>query len=387
MTLNKTGLALFSPTADQRYLLGPDLFLRTHFPVTMRRFQNGHAAEVSETALLNKLLDGSPVVPGNRVYILYAAPGSGKSEMMRWLQVQVERRSPQRAAVTVRISRTELDVLSIAERFKRLLSADTFSELTHTRWQAVRQKPRTMSKLLVLSALEGLLTSDDEINAIYYRLLNIVQPYIERSLGAIDDEADFDQAELISREAWQDIKAESALPIPLEYEQFRQQMLTHFQHHLLEGLDLPDTLARIAARVRREWGLRPLLLVDDLVQSLNLFATDLLDYFITLEAGSWDVVVGLTPAAFEANQRGRDLLQRIAYLDTIDDRVEKLWLSDEVGHDSYVLTEENCHHFAAPYLVEYHRLNGLEVPSLHPFNRAALRRIYRGLPPGKGTAR
>lgn len=384
----EASLAVFAPTADQRYLLGPDLFLRTHFPVTMRRFQNGHSIEINEAELLNKLLNSSSNTPGNRVYILYAAPGSGKSEMMRWLQTQIESCMPQRATVTIRISRTELDVLSIAERFRHLLSAETFGEFTRERWRVVRQKPRTLAKLLVLSALENLLNSDDEINAIYYRLLNAVQPHIEHSLGITDEDIEFYQAELISREVWNNIRAESALAIPIEYEQFRQQMLTHFRHHLLEGLDLPDTLRRISMKLQQEQGLRPILLVDDLVQSLNLFATDLLDYFITLEEGNWDVVLGLTPAAFEVNQRGRDLLQRIAYLDTIDDRVEKLWLSDEIGQDSYVLTEANCHQFIAPYLAEYERLNELDgQSSLYPFNREVLVRIYRGLPFNKGKAR
>ena len=107
-----------------------------------------------------------------------------------------------------------------------------------------------------------------------------------------------------------------------------------------------------------------------------------------LESGNWDVVLGLTPAAFEDSKRGRLLLQRISHLDTIDDRVEKLWLSDEAGQDSYVLTEQNCHLFAAPYLAEFHRLSGIAVVSpLYPFNREALIRVYRGLPPGKGKAR
>ncbi len=388
--LSQRGLSVFAPTADQRYLLGPDIFLQTHFPVTMRRFQNGRSFEVSEADLLDKLLDDSSEVLGNRVCVLYAAPGSGKSEMMRWLQTQIERQAPTQAKAMIRISRTELDVLSIVERFKHLLSADTFSELTHQRWLAARRKPRTLSKLLVLSALESLLDSDDEINALFYRLLNAVQPYIERSLGAIDDteEMPLTNAELLSREEWEAIKAESTLPVPIEYEQFRQQMLTYFRHHLLEGLDLPDTLHRISTGVTHKRRVRPILLVDDLVQSLNLFATDLLDYFITLEEGNWDVVLGLTPAAFETGQRGRNLLQRIAYLDTIDDRVEKFWLSDEVGRDSYVLTEENCHRFAASYLAEYHRLNGLVgQPELYPFNREVLVRIFRGLPTSKGKVR
>ena len=140
--------------------------------------------------------------------------------------------------------------------------------------------------------------------------------------------------------------------------------------------------------MRQRQGCRPILLIDDLVQSMSLYATDLLDYFLTLESGNWDVVLGLTPAAFEDSKRGRLLLQRISHLDTIDDRVEKLWLSDEAGQDSYVLSEQNCHLFAAPYLTEFHRLSGLtDASPLYPFNREVLVRVYRGLPSGKGKAR
>ncbi len=388
--MGTNGLSIFAPTADQRYLLGADVFLRTHFPMVLRRYQNGRSAgSVSEDELLTQVLDTAGRAPGNRLWILYGAAGSGKSELMKWLETRIVQVNPVRASVTVRIARTELDVLSITERFRSLLSDGFFDETTHRRWQAARQKPRTLTKLILLSALESLLDSDEVINALFYRLLNAVQPYIERILASSElQEAPFESIELMSLETWQAIINETAIEAPLEYEQFRHQMITVFRDHLLEGVSLPDTLRHISSEVGAQRGLHPILLVDDLVQSLNLFATDLLDYFITLEAGDWDVVLGLTPAAFEASQRGRNLLGRIAYLDTIDDRVEKLWLSDEAGHDSYVLTEENCHHFAARYLTEYHRLNGLtEKPALYPFRREVLVRIYRGLPSGKGKAR
>jgi hypothetical protein len=388
--MGTNGLSIFAPTADQRYLLGADVFLRTHFPMVLRRYQNGRpAGSVSEDELLTQVLDTAGRTPGNRLWILYGAAGSGKSELMKWLETRIGQVNPVRASVTVRIARTELDVLSITERFRSLLSDGFFDETTHRRWQAARQKPRTLTKLILLSALESLLDSDEAINALFYRLLNAVQPYIERILASGElQEAPFESIELMSLETWQAIINETAIEAPLEYEQFRHQMITVFRDHLLEGVALPPTLRHISLEVRAQRGLHPILLVDDLVQSLNLFATDLLDYFITLEAGDWDVVLGLTPAAFEASQRGRNLLGRIAYLDTIDDRVEKLWLSDEAGHDSYVLTEENCHHFAARYLTEYHHLNGLtDKPALYPFQREVLVRIYRALPSGKGKAR
>ena len=36
---SNTNLFIFSPTADQRYLLGTDVFLRTHFPIKLIEHQ------------------------------------------------------------------------------------------------------------------------------------------------------------------------------------------------------------------------------------------------------------------------------------------------------------------------------------------------------------
>lgn len=154
-------------------------------------------------------------------------------------------------------------------------------------------------------------------------------------------------------------------------------------------------------------GVRPLLLIDDLVQSMNIYSTDLLDFFITMEEGSWDIVLDLTPASFEASRRGREILSRITTLDTFDDRLIKLWLTDEQGHDSYFINIDNCHQFAERYLMEFKRLGGYScgggcalvqgctalqsgmsnLPNLSPFNQALLARIYRSLPRGKGKVR
>ena len=38
----KNNSATFSPTADQRYLLGTDVFLRTHFPMKLLERQDSN---------------------------------------------------------------------------------------------------------------------------------------------------------------------------------------------------------------------------------------------------------------------------------------------------------------------------------------------------------
>jgi hypothetical protein len=381
-------LSIFAATADQRYLLGSDIFLRTHFPMTMRSYApNGQMLFITEDDLLKNIGEESDISPGNRVWVMYGAPGSGKSELIKWLETRLGQEYPIRSKLMVRISRHELDILSIINRFLNLLPNRFLHQTTEQRWAVARQKSRTVTKLVLLFALENLLDSDELINALFYRLLNALQPYVDRVLATEPNDTTGQAClELIGQETWASVLRETALPIPIEYEQFRHQLTTAFRSHLLEGLSLPDTMQQISQHCHQIGGQRPILLVDDLVQSLNIFATDLLDYLLTLEAGNWDVVLGLTPAAFEDNQRGRGLLQRITYLDTIDDRLGKVWLSDEAGKESYVLTEANCHEFAARYLTEANLAQAPGLP-LFPFTRELLVRIYRALPPGKGKVR
>lgn len=389
--LYNSSLAVFAPTADQRYLLGADLFLNTHFSMSLRRYRpNKRVETVHEEELLAEIIKPSTPIPGNRLWALYGAPGSGKSELIKWLQLKISQDNEGLAQATVRIARHELDPLSIIERFQGILPDEVIADSTYHRWQMARHKPRTMAKLILLFALENLYEEDDVINALFYRLLNVIQPQVEhilRNRNQSQDSEKHEHLELISLETWEIILKETAIQAPLDFEQFRHQLTVTFRDHLLEGLSLPTILNQISTYFICHFGRRPLLLVDDLVQSLNIFATDLLDYFLSLETGHWDVVFGLTPAAFEASERGRRLLQRISQLDTIDDRVEKLWLSDESGRDSYVLTEDNCVVFAEGYLRQLQDIQGSKHSPLYPFNSEALTRLFRGLPPGKGKAR
>lgn len=406
--LATTGTKIFAPTADQRFLAGPAEFLRTHFPVQVQYRSAGYSTTLTEQDILHRLLEPEPAIVGNRVFVLYGAAGSGKSELIRWLQTQIVLQANSRAAVTTRISRTDLDVLHIAQRFWHLYSPRSFQTNTLQRWEECRQKPRTLAKILVLTALEHLLGSDDQINALYYQLIDVVQTNLERCFAAMSQPTENvgQFIELFSREDLVEILRNSVIPVPVEYETLRYHLLKTFRDQLLEGLDLPHTLKQIAQHIQQEKQMRPILFIDDLVQSINLFATDLLDYFITLEEGCWDVVVGITPNSLEATLRGRELLDRIAFLDTIDDRVEKLWLSDEYGLSSSFLNEMNCTEYARLYLNEYKRQNqqpcNVRCPAFHrchhlepdqpedllaPFNKEVLVRLFRSLPPDKGKVR
>jgi hypothetical protein len=402
------GTKIFTSTADQRFLAnGSDDFLRTHFPITVQSHHLGHTVTLTEQEVLAQLLKNDTVI-GNRVMILYGAAGSGKSELLRWLQTQVQGSTPARSELMTRISRTDLDIFRIVQRLQRLLPDPVWHETTRARWEECRQKPRTLAKILVLTTLEQLLHSDDHINALYYHLVDVVHTNLERWFTVMNQPPEHIEQfiELFSREDVVTLQQESIIPLPLDYETLRFTMLKVLRDQLLEGLNLADVFSRVASYVQDEYHQRPILLIDDLVQSINIFATDLLDYFLTLEEGCWDVIIGITPNSLGSTLRGKELLERIQYLDTIDDRVHKLWLSDEWGQSSSFLTEESCIDYARLYLSEYKRLNhvhcnascgsfqycsllepGRSEELLAPFNKEALIRLFRSLPPGKGKVR
>lgn len=399
------GVNLFVTTADQRYLLGDGSFIRTHFPSNMRRFKaNGETQSWNEDDLKRELIGLERSFTGNRTFVLYGAAGSGKSELIRWLWREM--RMTNREPFVLRISRTELDPVQIIHKMLTQFKLPGLDASILSQWEELRKKPVTLANHLVWSALGTMLSSDEEIIPLSYKLRPIIEENLRISLSGSNDLGSDRGIELISLEELEELAQQCFIPTDVDMEQVRFQMLRELEHSIMGGANFVDTLRTISAQVEKFSGMRPMLLVDDLVQSLNIYATDLLDYFITMEEGNWDIVLGLTPASFESNQRGRELLNRINHLDTFDDRIIKLWMSDEQGNNSFVVCEENCHLFAEKYLLEYKRINGFHcdqacgfyghcsrlesfetTPGLLPFNISLLRRIYRSLPRGKGKPR
>ena len=62
LELGQAGLSIFAPTADQRYLLGPDSFLRTHYPRIRQRYS---ITDQDVTRLIDSLHTEALVVVGD----------------------------------------------------------------------------------------------------------------------------------------------------------------------------------------------------------------------------------------------------------------------------------------------------------------------------------
>ena len=406
--IKENSLGIFSVTADQRFLLGEDVFLRTHYPVTMRRFRHEEKVDLwSEDDLWLQIVSGAENNDGNRTFVLYGAAGSGKSEMIRWLEHKVGQ-TDQRQFV-LRISRTELDPVKILQKILGRFNNIELGDAVYHHWEDLRKKPVTLANHLVWACLAKMLPSDNEIIPVSYKLRPIIENNLRLNFSGIDnpDALEGRTAELISKEELEELAGQCSLPFEIDFEQLRFLMARELEKAILGGYNFVETLKAVSQELMAQKGVRPLLLIDDLVQSMNIYSTDLLDYFITMEEGNWDIVLGLTPASFESSKRGKEILSRINNLDTFDDRLIKLWLTDEQGQNSYFIASDNCHLFAEKYLLEYKRFSGFNCggecslvesctalqmemrkdPYLAPFNPAFLGRIYRELPTGKGKAR
>lgn len=404
--VKKKGLKLFTATADQRIMLGEETFLTTHFPVKFHRYRGQEIKEIwEEQDIIKKITDEEVLENGNRVFILYGAAGSGKSETIRWIESKL---SKIKDVNTFRISRTELDPVKIMQKLKSRID-EQLNEDILLRWEILKNKPVTLANSLVWNSLSEILNKDEEIIPISYKLRPLIENNLRRSFSNIDNKKDFQQSivELITIEELEEIIKSSAININIDYEILRKHLVDRLESEVLGGYNFVDTIKEVGDRLYNKTKQRPILLIDDLVQSMNLYASDLLDFFITIEEGNWDIIIGLTPSSFETTKRGKELLTRINYLDTFDDRIYKLWLTDEFGNESYTINEGNAHLYLRNYLLEYKKLNGYtcnktcknylncksiqfnknEDIALTPLNKDLIQRMFINLFKLKGQAR
>lgn len=405
--LSENSLNLFSVTADERFTLGSDIFIRTHSPIKMRRFSGNQEIDSwSEHNILQSLeqsqLNGTI---GNRTYVFYGAAGSGKSEIIRWLQHMLA--STPRSPFILRISRTELDPVKILEKILWQFSGIGLTQGVLQHWDGLKKKPVTLANHLVWSALGKMFDNDEKIIPLSYKLRPIIEESLKTNFFTSNEDVPTAPPELISIEQLEKIIEDCCFDCNINCEQLQSLMIRELEQQMFGDYNFIETLRRIGNEVFQKTGIRPLLLIDDLVQSLNVFASDLLDFFITLDEGNWDIIIGLTPASFESTKRGRELLNRITNLDTFDDRMMKLWFSNEQGSQSYFLDADNCTEYAARYIQEAKRQSGYncddrcihinycttlhegsaEALILFPFSVPSLKRMFLNIPENKGRPR
>lgn len=387
-------------TADQRYKLGEEVFLNTHYPVSFRRFQGNNKDYWEEEKLLS-LLGENGTYPGEKVFVLFGAAGAGKSETMRFLETQLRRFTKK---PVLHISRLELDPVYIMEKVLKSYD-DGGTEEIIINWGQIKKKPIAFANTIVWNALSSLFDNDDDIIPLGYKLRPIIENNISKNFWGKNYEVN--KVEILSQEEFEDLFENSAIPMKTSYEKLRKAILRCLENEIFRGYNFRETLHKTGEYLKKKTKERPILLIDDLVQSLNIYASDLLDYFISLEDNSWDIVIGLTPAAFENTKRGRNLLNRINSLDTFDDRFYKLWLTDEVGFESFNINEKNASDYLKNYIREFKKINGYECNrgcklyktcismqwgkeedlELTPLNRYLIKRILRKIPVEKGIPR
>lgn len=408
--INKESLKLLVGTADERYQFSNDYFRKTHFPQIMHKYyQNQLTAEVTEQELLDELIDVDS--SSNRVYLMFGSTGAGKSELLCWLKDRWILEKSERPVI--RISRSELNPQIFIKKCYEAAGMKMKIQIDESRWELLVKKPITLINQIVWSTLAECLSTDEEIIPAALLLRPVIEKNITDFTKQIVQGKIKKPLEIINLEQFQELLESTSLNISLDYHLIKQTLIHKFDSFLFEGWDIGSLFKQLTINLK-ESHIRPLLLIDDLVQSVNIYATEILDQLITLEEGNWDVVIGLTPGSFRESTNGNELLQRIQNLDTIDDRVKKLWLSDESGKTFYNLDREQVVPYINKYLIELKATQGFncsnnckhfkncekiiitegveasnleQYVSLLPFNTPFIRRVFDGIPIGKGKLR
>ncbi|WP_438447076.1 hypothetical protein [Gorillibacterium sp. sgz5001074] len=406
--LNKESLKLLVGTADERYSYSSEYFNETHFPQVMHKYQgNNLIAEVTELELLDDLSNVDTA--GNRVYLVFGSTGSGKSELLCWIRDQWIKRVQDRPVV--RISRTELNPQVLIKKCYETFNIPIRTEIDENRWELLQKKPVTLINQMVWSTLSDILDSDEEIIPAALLLRHHIERNILEFTKQVENGKITTPLEVLYPAQFEELLANTTITLNLDYEGVRQALSRKLDQYLFEGWDMGSLFRHLSKELVKR-NIRPLLLIDDLVQSVNIYANDLLDQLITLEEGNWDVVIGLTPGSIQDSKRGVEITKRIQTLDTIDDRVKKLWLSDETGKVFYNLGREQSVPYMRKYLSQLKASQGFDCSMacahftdcksqiitnnvsvdeneivLHPFNESMIRRIYDAIPIGKGKLR
>ncbi|MDT9722276.1 P-loop NTPase fold protein [Paenibacillus sp. ClWae2A] len=409
--LNKDALKLLVGTADERYNYSSEYFRKTHFPQVMHRYHGSQLLEeISENELYKNLLDVDS--EGNRVFFLFGSTGSGKSELLCWIKDKWQQHEVNRPVV--RISRTELNPQILIKKCYSEIGIPLGISIDETRWNLLIKKPITLINQIVWSTLSEILPSDEEIVPTALLIRPVIEKNVTEFIVQVQNGRIKKPLEVLHQVQFDELISSTTLQIPVEYSLLRKKLSQKLDQFLFEGKDIASLFKELTEKIKR-LNIRPLLLIDDLVQSVNIYASDLLDQIITLEEGTWDVVIGLTPGAVRDTDKGFDLTQRIQNLDTITDRVKKLWLSDESGKDFYNLNRSQVVSYMSNYLVQlkasqgyncgnqcphYSECKGYSIPekenddekiaqeiNLLPFNRHLIRRTFDAIPVGKGKLR
>lgn len=407
--IDKESLMLLVGTADERFQHSPEYFRKTHFPQVMHRYyKNQLTAEVTEQELLSELKDVD--TSSNRVYFIFGSTGAGKSELLCWIKDHWEIDKIKRPVI--RISRSELNPQVLIKKCYETTGQSLNIQIDENRWDLLLKKPITLINQMVWSTLAECLHSDEEI----VPAALLIRPIIEKNITAFTKQIQKGKIkkslEIITFEQFQELMASTTVSIPIEYSLLQQSLVHKLDQFLFEGWEI-GSLFKNLSKILKEQQIRPLLLIDDLVQSVNIYATEVLDQIVTLEEGNWDVVIGLTPGSLQDNARGSELIDRIQNLDTIDDRVKKLWLSDETGKAFYNLNRSQVIPYMSTYLKELKASRGYQcsesckhykecrelIPNtneidneqkeitLLPLNEPFVKRIYDGIPVGKSKLR
>lgn len=373
-----------------------EVFQQLHLPLT-KIYTEWAQAVYSEDFItqseFHDIITGSELRDFNRLFLLEGSSGSGKTHLCTWLARQIGtnlQQSGTESHIAIPITRSEQSLNSIFEALTKHVSIEPKTRsiddvdpdrLANALVEAIRVFNLNLEDVLSNMDRDKLTDSYPDERGLRELLRDNIRTY-QRAWATGSNPV----LELISRTEYQQL-TEIALgrePTSDEFMSFRWALQDCFIHFL--GVQNIDASLTDIANAYVELGIRPVLLFDDFL-SLGPLWRILLDYFVKLSSGHFDIIIGVPDRQTDTERRNEFTEYLHRFTGNMRRFAGHLRLSDSDGH-SYFLTDDAAVDLVRKYVHAIRTASSAEfdtevVPTdfdgLYPFNEPFVHNLYRNL--------
>ncbi|MHA1221646.1 MAG: hypothetical protein ACTSP3_00025 [Candidatus Heimdallarchaeaceae archaeon] len=400
---------VFTTESEQKF--DDDIFLELHQPMTFYLTRdNGvelpEKQEYSQEELLNFFLKSDPTKRTiENLVAITGPPGSGKSQICKWLRIKLERESEvHEKKFMFYVTRDKMSPRILKKYLiEKIEKLGVSIEEAKKEFEKVNQITKITTNLIISSSLSDLAKKlrmsgsqfnsflnylAENISTVTKTMMDTVHPFMETyvefyNYGKRDEEFDeSDFTNLINKNKFLSIfKNFKQTDLVTEvYLIFTEILTEHFLASFKEAeITITSLFETILEKCPKDK--RPIIIFEDMT-TVGVQVSEVVNYF-TNKAKPWDVVF-----AYTLNLETNVLRGKTHYLQRLDKRILTSESADETTH--FLQDPENRYHFIEKYLSFVNSdSNCLEILSekldeesrkIYPFTKIFLENIFNCLP-------